>query len=71
LSDRAAFERHFTVEQLSELWAMSPDFVRRLFRAEPGVVIFYNPQKGKRVYRTVRIPESVAARVHRRMRADY
>ena len=62
-----AFERHYSIEELIELWGMSEDFLRRLFRTEPGVVIFSNPQPGKRVYRTLRIPASVAARVHRRL----
>lgn len=44
------------------------DFVRRLFLHEVGVVIFYHQRPGRRVYRTLRIPESVAERVHRRMR---
>ena len=66
--DEAAFERHYSVEELTELWGMSDDFVRRLFLHEPGVVIFYRQQPGKRVYRTLRIPASVALRVHRRMR---
>lgn len=60
-------ERHFSVEALAELWGMSEDFVRRLFLREPGVVVFHNARPGKRVYRTLRIPESVALRVHRRM----
>jgi hypothetical protein len=62
------FERHFTPEQLAELWSVSEDFVRRLFLKEEGVVVFYRHQPGKRVYRTLRIPGSVALRVHRRMR---
>jgi len=61
------FERHYSVEELTELWGMSDDFVRRLFLHEPGVVVFYRHQLGKRVYRTLRIPASVALRVHRRM----
>jgi hypothetical protein len=61
------FERHLSVEELAALWGMSEDFVRRLFLKEPGVVVFFNHQPGKRVYRTLRIPESVARRVHRRM----
>lgn len=68
LHDEAAFERHYSVEELTELWGMSDDFVRRLFLHEPGVIIFYRQQPGKRVYRTLRIPASVALRVHRRMR---
>ena len=61
------FERHYSVEELGEQWKMSDDFVRRLFLREPGVVIFYQARPGRRVYRTVRIPESVAQAVHRRM----
>ena len=60
------FERHFSVDELSELWGMSDDFVRRLFLREPGVVVFCHPRPGRRVYRTLRIPESVAHRVHQR-----
>jgi transcriptional regulator GlxA family with amidase domain len=62
------FERHFSPEELAELWGMSEDFVRRLFLHEAGVVVFYRQQPGKRIYRTLRIPASVALRVHRRMR---
>ena len=61
------FERHLSTEELAKLWGMSEDFVRRLFLKEPGVVVFYNQRPGKRVYRTLRIPASVALRVHRRM----
>lgn len=64
------FERHYSVEELAKLWQVSDDFVRRLFLHEPGVVVFCHPRLGRRVYRTLRIPESVAQRVHRRMRKD-
>jgi hypothetical protein len=47
---------------------MSDDFIRRLFLNEPGVVVFFKHRPGRRVYRTLRIPESVVQRVHRRMR---
>jgi len=63
-------EPHYSVETLAERWGMSNEFVRKLFLKEPGVVVFCNPTKGKRVYRTLRIPESVALRVHRRMQRD-
>jgi hypothetical protein len=63
------FEHHFSVEELSSLWGMSDDFIRRLFLHEPGVVVFCHHRPGRRVYRTLRIPESVALRVHRRMSA--
>jgi hypothetical protein len=32
------------------------------------VVFFYHHRPGRRVYRTLRVPESVAMRVHRRLR---
>jgi hypothetical protein len=55
------------VDELSALGGMSDDFVRRLFLHEPGVVVFFRHRPGRRVHRTLRIPESVASRVHRRM----
>lgn len=65
-----SFERHYSVDELASLWGMSDDFVRRLFRDEPGVVVFFKYRPGRRTYRTVRIPSSVADRVHRRMSRD-
>jgi hypothetical protein len=59
-------EKHFSVAELSERWNLSADSVRRLFEDEPGVVVFKKSQPYKRVYRTLRIPESVAMRVYRR-----
>jgi hypothetical protein len=63
----ATFERHYSVDELAALWGMSDDFVRRLFLHEPGVVVFFHHRPGRRVYRTLRIPESVAQRVHTRL----
>jgi hypothetical protein len=59
-------ETHFTPEQLAERWNLSCDTIRRLFDREPGVLVIERPN-GKRRYRTLRIPESVAERVHRRL----
>jgi hypothetical protein len=60
--DLKHLERHYSVEELCELWGLSDDFVRRLFLREPGVVIFYQQRPGRRVYRTLRVPESVGNR---------
>jgi hypothetical protein len=65
-----SFERHYSVDELASLWGMSDDFVRRLFRDEPGVVVFFKYTPGKRTYRVLRVPESIAERVHRRMQRD-
>lgn len=67
MPSETTFERHLSVEELAEFWGMSDDFVRRLFLHEPGVVMFWRQRPGRRVYRTIRIPKSVAERVHRRM----
>ncbi len=72
VSDAAApgiiAERHFSPEQLGELWNLSADTVRRLFDREPGVLVLERARAhGRRRYRTLRSPESVAQRVHKRM----
>jgi len=61
-------ERHYCPSELAELWGLSSDTIRRLFEDEPGVVTIgeRNPRR-KRRYVTLRIPQSVAARVHRRL----
>ena len=63
-----ALERHFTPEELAELWSLSIDTVCRIFEREPDVLIHESPSKRGRRYRTMRIPESVATRVHRKKR---
>ena len=62
---RPVNERHYTVREVAETWSMSENLVRRLFENEPGVVIF-KKDRPKRTYKTIRIPESVLLRVHRR-----
>jgi transcriptional regulator GlxA family with amidase domain len=66
----SAFERHFTVDELAELWGLSRDSIIRIFEKEPGVLVVQTPKgnRGRRGYRTLRIPESVMCRVHRRIR---
>jgi len=62
-------ERHYAVCDIADLWGLSPDMVRKLFEGEPGVVVIGHeaPIRGKRRYVTLRIPESVLERVHRRL----
>lgn len=62
------FERHLSPAELAEAWNLSEDTVRRIFEHEPDVLIFENPEKvSERRRRTMRIPQSVAERVHRRL----
>lgn len=65
---RAILERHFSVQTLAEIWGMSADTVRQLFEDEPGVIRLGDRTSGRRRrYVTLRIPESVADRVHKRL----
>lgn len=62
-------ERHYSVAEISTMWNLSPDAVRRLFEDEPGVLVLGHTAAvgGRRRYTTLRIPESVVERVHRRL----
>lgn len=62
-----SLEKHFSPKELAALWAVSPDTIRRFFLREPGVLILNDGGRGKRRYRTLRIPASVAERFHRRL----
>lgn len=66
-SSGAYNERHYDVAELAVLWNLSEDTIRRLFRGEPGVLVLSRARRGKRSYTTLRIPESVAQRVHARL----
>jgi hypothetical protein len=65
----AAFtERHYTPAEIATRWNLSQDAVRNIFQNEPGVLVLGNAEtRHRRRYTTLRIPESVVARVHRRM----
>jgi len=68
-SHTAVMETHYSVAQVAAQWGLSEDTLRRLFEKEPGVLVI-EPRRGRfsrRRYRTLRIPESVAERVHRRL----
>ena len=59
---------HYTVDEIAEAWKLSRDKVRRLFENEPGVLVLDNRGAlSRRRYRTLRIPDSVAERVYRRL----
>jgi hypothetical protein len=61
-------ERHYTVAEIAVLWNLSQDAVRRIFESEPGVLVIGGERSSQtRRYRTLRIPESVLQRVHRRL----
>ena len=60
-------ERHYTVAEIAEIWQLSHDAIRRMFHSEPGVLVLGSRKQSRRRYTTLRIPESVLQRVHRRL----
>lgn len=64
-------ERFLTVRDIAMRWGVSAISVRRLFLNEPGVLVLgtreLQARARKRVYRTLRIPESVVSRVQDRL----
>jgi hypothetical protein len=58
---------NFTVAQLARKWNLSEDVIRREFENEEGVLKLARARKGKRPYKTLRIPAAVAERVKRRL----
>ena len=62
-------EKHFSVQEIADLWGLHRDSITKIFKKEPGVLIIENNGFGrrKRRYQTLRIPESVLAWVHQRM----
>jgi len=64
-----ANEKHYSVIEISKLWALSQKTVRRIFEREPGVILWGSEEsRHKRGYRTLRVPETVLLRVHRKLR---
>ena len=61
--------RHYTVAEIAALWSLSDDAVRKIFEKESGVLVIGDtrPSLRKRRYTTLRIPQDVVERVHRRL----
>jgi hypothetical protein len=62
-------EKHYSVKELAELWNLSEKTIRRIFEDEPGVLKWGDAEgRFRRRYTTIRIPETIALRVHRQHR---
>jgi hypothetical protein len=62
-----AFEQHHTVTEISTQWSVSDDTIRKLFSDETGVIKIGKPNRRKRKYFTLLVPESVLLRVYQRL----
>ena len=64
-----AREKHYSIIEIAKLWALSEKTVRKMFEREPGVIHWSTEEMlHKRAYRTLRVPETVLYRVHRKLR---
>jgi hypothetical protein len=69
-SPRIMGEPHYAPADLAKMWGVSVQTVRELFRDEEGVLeIGSEGTRNRRAYKTLRIPHSVAERVHTRLSA--
>lgn len=61
--------KHYTVAEIAALWSLSDDAVRKIFEKESGVLVIGDtrPSLRRRRYTTLRIPQDVVERVHRRL----
>jgi hypothetical protein len=60
-----AFEKHYTPQELAELWGVSANTVRRMFTGELGVLEFGSDEtRWSRKRKVMRIPASVVLRIH-------
>lgn len=62
-------QQHHSPAYWAQAWGVSTDTIRLLFQNEDGVIIIGDVKgtRRKRRYRTMEIPDSVAARVHKRL----
>jgi hypothetical protein len=68
MEGRASSERHYAPAEVAALWNLNVETIRRLFQNEPGVMVLQAPVKrGRRPYKTIRIPQTVLERVHQRL----
>jgi hypothetical protein len=65
-----ALERHYTPQEVAELWGVSAKTIQRVFRGLPGVIELGNDEtRWARKHKTMRIPESVIVQVHESYRS--
>ena len=63
-------EKHYSPSELAKTWGVSVQTVREIFKNETGVLkIGRDGTHHRRRYKTLRIPESIAAKVHERLSA--
>jgi hypothetical protein len=63
--EQSAFERHYRIGELAEMWSLGRETVRLLVKDDEGVIkIRLGRKKAHTIYS---VPESVAMRIHTRL----
>jgi hypothetical protein len=63
--ENAAFEKHYRISELADLWGLGRETVRLLVKDDPGVLkVRMGRKKAHTVYS---VPESAARRIHTRL----
>jgi hypothetical protein len=64
-----AQEKHYTITEIAKQWHFDYKTVRKMFEEEPGVFLSGpGERRFKRSHISMRVPESVMIRVHRKNR---
>ena len=63
--ENAFAERHYRISELSELWKLGRECVRKIIKDEPDVIKIRFGRK--KAHTTYSVPESVARRIHTRL----
>ena len=65
LVENTTFEKHYRISDLSRLWGLGRETVRKLVKDDPGVIKI---RMGRKKTHTIYcIPESAANRIHTRL----
>jgi AraC-like DNA-binding protein len=67
----SAFERHYSVQEVSEMWGYSESTIRKLFADESGVLKIGSPERRfKRKRWVLSVSESTLRRVYERLSSE-
>jgi len=65
MPDHTAFERHYRIGELAQLWSVGRETIRKIVQDDPDVVKIRLGKKKKHI--TYSVPESVARKIHTRL----
>lgn len=65
LESSSSGKRHYSIDEVAAMWNVHRATIRRLFLVEPGVIVLRTG--AKRANGTMRIPQDVLDRVHRKL----